>query len=405
MSLPPLSLRLTGAQVLRDRKLVERTVAISGGRISAGPFPAVDLRGFYVLPGVVDLHADHLSRHLAHGTTGDALVGAETEAACAGITTLWLNQHWSPESGARSADAAEALVAQMNRDRSGITDLRLKLTYQRLMLEDPDRIIACARRSGVGMVIFADDLSQMLALADTNMDAFVRLAQARGQQAALLLDRLRSIYERRREAPRRLCRLAEAFDTLGVIYGSAGDPDGESRETHSMLGAKLCQSPAGYAAASVAQAVGDPVTMPASAVFPNWTGAVSARTLLGAGKCQALVSDGHPAALTQAVFHLVDQGVCDLPRAWRLISETPAEIMRLPDRGLIEPGRRADLAIVNARTLRVEATICEGRITHLTGEAASRFIAPPQAADFRSSRPVTRRNDDISIKAARQALA
>jgi alpha-D-ribose 1-methylphosphonate 5-triphosphate diphosphatase len=58
-----------------------------------------------------------------------------------------------------------------------------------------------------------------------------------------------------------------------------------------------------------------------------------------------------------------------------MISTRPAEILRLPDRGVIDYGRRADLAVVNAETRVVEATICEGRIAHLAGEAAQRFLS------------------------------
>ena len=62
-TLPPL--RLAGATVLRDGTMQDRTVAIAGGRIDAGPFPAVDLTGYYILPGIIDLHGDAFERHIA----------------------------------------------------------------------------------------------------------------------------------------------------------------------------------------------------------------------------------------------------------------------------------------------------------------------------------------------------
>ena len=37
-----------------------------------------------------------------------------------------------------------------------------------------------------------------------------------------------------------------------------------------------------------------------------------------------------------------------MPSAWALISEKPAEILRLPDRGRLTPGLRADLCLWDA---------------------------------------------------------
>jgi alpha-D-ribose 1-methylphosphonate 5-triphosphate diphosphatase len=62
-----------------------------------------------------------------------------------------------------------------------------------------------------------------------------------------------------------------------------------------------------------------------------------------------------------------------------MISTKPAEILRLPDRGRLTPGLRADLVVVNAQTRAIEATIAAGRLTYLAGEAGRRFLSQPQA--------------------------
>ena len=64
-------------------------------------------------------------------------------------------------------------------------------------------------------------------------------------------------------------------------------------------------------------------------------------------------------------------------RAWALISQYPAEIMRLPDRGTLTPGRRADLVIVQAETRQIVAPISGGALAYLSPEAAGRFAAGP----------------------------
>ena len=61
-----LALRLTRAQVLRPDGLSGDPVTIAGGWIEDVPVRRdVDLSGFMVLPGIVDIHGDGFERHLA----------------------------------------------------------------------------------------------------------------------------------------------------------------------------------------------------------------------------------------------------------------------------------------------------------------------------------------------------
>lgn len=177
--------------------------------------------------------------------------------------------------------------------------------------------------------------------------------------------------------PRHLCRLSAEFDRLGVIYGSHEDPNAETRETFSMIGAKICEYPAALTAAKLARAVGDPVIVGAHDVIragPD-TGTGLTDALIDGGYCDALVSGDSYALLARAAFALADRGVMPLPRSWAMISANPARILRLRNRGAIIEGARADLTIVNARTRAVEATIVAGRITYLAGDAERRFLA------------------------------
>lgn len=383
MSTARLSLRLTGALTLREGALQARSVAIHGGRISKGPFPAVDLEGYLVLPGIVDLHGDAFERHLAPRPRADfpletALRATDREAAANGVTTAWLAHGWSWEGGRRGPDQAELFLAALERYRPRAqTDLRVQLRCETHTVDTADRLIAAVRRHRVDYVVFNNHLGEALTLAESDPEGLALWARQIGRRADEHLAAVHAARAQAREVPRYLCRLAEAFDTLGVHYGSHDDPDGETRETFSMIGAKICEFPLRRSAAALARAVGDPVLMGAPNVVRGGSqaGNVAARDLIRAGLCDALVSDYHYPSLSEAAFRLVDEGVMELPAAWALISERPAEILRLVDRGRIDYGRRADLVIVHAATRAVEATITAGRLTHLTGEAAARFLA------------------------------
>lgn len=387
MTPDPASLRLTGATVLRDGALQQRSVAIEEGRISKGPLPEVDLRGYYVLPGIIDLHGDAFERQLAPRPSAPfpvatALRGTDREAAANGITTAWLAHSWSWEGGHRSPEHAEMFLQALGTyRREAMTDLRVQIRCETHTAETMDRLLAAVRRHRVDYVVFNNHLDETLQTVELDPARLAQGARAAGRTPEQHLTILRAAAEQKREVPRYLCRLAEAFDTLGITYGSHDDHDGETREFYSMIGAKICEFPTRRAAAALARAVGDPILMGAPNVVRggSQSGNVAASDLLRAGLCDALVSDYYYPALAQAAFRLADEGLMDLPRAWAMISERPAEIIRLPDRGVIDYGRRADLTIVNATTRGIEATIAGGCITHLAGEAAARFLGQRSA--------------------------
>ncbi|MBV7394686.1 alpha-D-ribose 1-methylphosphonate 5-triphosphate diphosphatase [Mameliella sediminis] len=382
MPLAPSSLRLTGATVLREGAMQSRSVAIEDGRISKGPLPEVDLSGYFILPGIIDLHGDAFERHLAPRPTAPfpirtALQATDRDAAANGITTAWMAHSWSWEGGARGPDHAEAFLCAMDDyAEMALTDLRVQIRCETHTVDTIDRLLAAVRRHKIDYVVFNNHLDEATQLAGIDSARLAHWARQAGRSVEEHLEVVRHAQKQKRDVPRYLCRLAEAFDILGVSYGSHDDGDGETREYYSQIGAKICEFPTRRPAAALARAVGDPILMGAPNVVRggSQSGNISAQKLIEERLCDALVSDYYYPAMMQAAFHLVDQGVLDLPRAWAMISTRPSEILRMPDRGVIDYGRRADLVVVNPATRVVEATLCAGRITHLAGEAAHRFL-------------------------------
>ncbi len=389
----PLDMRLTGARVLRDGEIRRRTVSVQDGVITTGPLPEVDLTGFLVLPGIVDMHGDGFERLIAPRPgaalpLARALAITDRDAAAHGITTAWLAQGWSWAGGARDPDRALALARALDRHRPRMrTDLRLQIRCETHLTDSADRLLDLIDTHGIDYVVFNNHLDAALDTALACPGALARQAAAAGRSPAEHLDILRQARRNATFVPRFLCRLAEGFDRRGVLYGSHGDPDAETRETYSMIGAKICAFPVTRAAARLASAVGDPVVMGAPNLLRGGSrsGNAAAEDLIEAGHCDALVSDDHYPSLAAAAFALSDKGLRSLAASWALVSAAPARIMRLPDRGEIAPGRRADLVVIREDTRQVEATLCAGRLTHLAGEAAARFAragaAPAVAAE------------------------
>ena len=55
-------------------------------------------------------------------------------------------------------------------------------------------------------------------------------------------------------------------------------------------------------------------------------------------------------------------------------SASPASDSGLSDRGSLEPGKRADLVVLDGQTRRVAATFVKGRVSYMSGEIAERFL-------------------------------
>jgi alpha-D-ribose 1-methylphosphonate 5-triphosphate diphosphatase len=383
--LPPM--RLTGAHVLRDGVMQQKSVSFADGQITRGPLPEVDLSGYLVLPGIIDLHGDGFERHMAPRPTAPfplsaGLASFDREAAAHGVTTAYLAQGWSWEGGHRGPDHAEELMAALDLYRpNALTDLRLQIRAETHLVGETTRLIDTVKRFGIDYVVFNDHLEEGLHMARLAPTDFAAWARKVGKTADELILAIDLAATQAKAVPRSLSKLAEAFDAMGVVYGSHDDPDGETRERYSMIGARVAEFPLSRRAAAAAHAMMSPVIMGAPNVVrgQSQAGNVSAQVLVADGLCDALVSDYHIPALPLAVWALVDRGVASLPQAWALVSSKPAEILRMPDRGRLEPGLRADMVVVNARSRVIEATICNGSLAYLAGEAAHRFMAQTEA--------------------------
>lgn len=379
MSLP--ALRLTGATVLRDGALQQRSVAFEAGRLTHGPLPEIDLSGFLILPGLVDLRAAGVNRlDPASADGASVLAGMDRVASAHGLTTCrWpLTIGWErPEKG---LDLGRRLAASLVRNRQHLmTNLRLQIQCEINQTAVADQILDLVRSEVADLVVFSDLASELDDLSRDDPLAFEHWCRTTGQRPNDVGQALAAFLTCQADMPRHLCRLAEAFDARAVLYGSYRDRQAESREHFSMIGARLCFDPQTTKVAVAARAVGDPVLVSASDLFEssNTGAAVHAIDLVAAGHCDALVSDRHPAALAQAPFRLAELGVMSFATAWDLVSKRPAELLRLPDRGVIEPGRRADLVVVNTATQQIEATVSGGRLAYLAGKALERFLHPP----------------------------
>ncbi|RKF13844.1 alpha-D-ribose 1-methylphosphonate 5-triphosphate diphosphatase [Roseovarius spongiae] len=376
-------LRLTGAQVLLPDGLHETPLAFEGGLIVAdGQGREVDLSGFLVLPGIVDIHGDGFERHLAprRGAMKDmdgGLIAAEAEFAANGITTAVLAQFYSWEGGMRGPDFAVRVFGALERVRGAtVTDLRAQLRFETPMLDAYDAVLDVIDAHRIGYVAFSDHLPHDALARGKRPPRLNGQALRIGRSPERHLEAMQAMHARMHEVPAAIERLTAALRARGVLMGSHDDRTAAERAAWQARGVAVCEFPETLEAAEAARAAGGVVVMGAPNVVRGGShnGNVSAPDLVAMGLVDAIASDYHYPSLRAAAYLLADARLCDLAAAWRLVSGGPAAVLGLRDRGALTPGMRADLVVLDAATRRVAATLCAGRISYARGEAAARFM-------------------------------
>jgi alpha-D-ribose 1-methylphosphonate 5-triphosphate diphosphatase len=117
------------------------------------------------------------------------------------------------------------------------------------------------------------------------------------------------------------------------------------------LGASISEFPTTLEAARKASDMGLAVTMGAPNLIRggSHSGNVPASRVASEGLLSSLSSDYVPSSLLAGAFVLNRDCGLTLEESMRAVTETPARMGRLHDRGRLEPGLRADLVRVRVR--------------------------------------------------------
>lgn len=374
---------LVGAKILTSDGWSDVPLSVSDGLIAADQTGRViDLSGYLVLPGIVDPHGDGFERHMAprRGALREAehgVVAVAAELAANGITTAVLAQFFSWEGGMRGPDFAEHVFQSVAAVRDSVAvDLQLQLRLETHLLDDFARAEAAIDRFGIGYVVFNDHLPHQRLSEGRKPPRLTGQALKSGRSPEVHLALMQDLHARSSDVPAALDALTERLVQKGIVLGSHDDSTSEDRGEWAARGATVSEFPETLEAAQAARDDGAHIVLGAPNVVrgASHAGNIAASELVAHRLCDALASDYHYPSPLRAAFRLEELGLCDLASAWAMLSSGPAQMLGLADRGTLQPGKRADLIVVDPTTRRVEATIAAGRVAHLTGTVAERFL-------------------------------
>lgn len=314
-----------------------------------------DCDGDFLLPGLVELHTDHLETHYAprpkvRWNPVAAVQAHDAQIACAGITTVFdaLRVGMDEDADLRYPDMrilADAIETgkEENRLRADhFIHLRCEVSavdvleaFKVFEEDDAIRLISLmdhtpGQRQFVSLDAYKIYFQGKKGFSDQEMEAFIKRRQESASE----------------HAPENRKRLSAIAQERGISIASHDDATAEHVEEAIELKTRIAEFPTTKEAAKASHDAGMAVLMGAPNVVRggSHSGNVSARELAEAGHLDVLSSDYIPASLIQAAFQLADEiDTISLPKAIATVTSTPANAIGLTDRGSLESALRADL--------------------------------------------------------------
>jgi alpha-D-ribose 1-methylphosphonate 5-triphosphate diphosphatase len=352
----------TNATIVLPNDLVTGTLIVVEGRIAeiqpgrtAAP-SAIDLDGDVLIAGAIDLHTDNLERQVeprsnARWPSRPAFLAHDAQCAAAGITTVL------------DALCIGDLGFDEDRPRTcaqGITDMETLAPTG--LLKCDHRLHLRCEMPAAGMIEMLDRYAShpllcMVSLMDHTPGsgqygdlARYRQFRAQGGEAPAETDRrIDHLLNQRGKliGPNRAALLARLRGSK-ITIASHDDRTENDIQQNLTDGIRISEFPVSLEAATAARQGGMAIIGGAPNLVRGGShaGNVAVRDLLKASLLDSLASDYVPTSLIHAAFIAAGWGWRSLPEAIALVTDAPARMIGLTDRGRIAPGLRADLVRV-----------------------------------------------------------
>lgn len=359
------SFLIENARVVLPEAVIDGWVAVSDGRIAevgegAPPERGNDFGGDLLIPGLVELHTDHLESHLTprpkvRWPVSAAVLAYDAQIVASGITTVFDSLRVGGDSDYdvpidELMTIAEAISSA--RDRKLLradhrTHLRCEICAGDV-LERAERLTARHRVHLISLMDHTPGARQFRSL-----ETWKTYYGGKAALQASELDRMIGVRRALHEAnyARHRCELVKLADARGIVVASHDDTTGDHVAESISDGVAIAEFPTTPEAAAASHAAGIAVLMGAPNVVRggSHSGNVAAEALAREGILDILSSDYVPSSLLIGAFELSRriEGY-GLPAAINTVTRNPARATGLTDRGEIAAGQRADLVRVRA---------------------------------------------------------
>lgn len=354
----------SNARIVLADDVVLGSVQVKDGQIASidsGPMRSgEDLGGDFLIPGLVELHTDHLENHYrprpgVFWNPMAALHAHDAQIAGSGITTVFdAVRIGSDVDLPDMLEHSERLVHAVRAGQAGGWLRAEHFIHLRCELPSHDVVAhfdALADHPSTRLASVMDHTPgqrQFRSLEDYKRFYEKQMGRSPEELQAYLDARLEE--HRRYSAANRKAIVARAR-AQGLALASHDDATLAHVEEAEADGVAIAEFPTTLEAAAAAHDAGLAILMGAPNVVRgrSHSGNISATDLVAAGLLDILSSDYVPFALLQAAFLLPErvEGL-DLSAALATVTRNPARAAGLEDRGEIAPGKRADLVRVAA---------------------------------------------------------
>jgi alpha-D-ribose 1-methylphosphonate 5-triphosphate diphosphatase len=349
--------------VLADRVIERGYVAFDGGKVAEigegkaperGQINKIDAEGDLLLPGLVELHTDHLEAHVqprpkVQWDAVSAVVSYDAQIATSGITTVLDSLRVWREEGAEAADGQAALLSGAIDKARAAGLLRIDhYLHLRCEVPMPKVVVDTAEligRPDVRLLSLMDHTPGQRQFQDPQ-----KLREYYRGKSGMNDAELDEMFNRRIELSEQYA--ADNYKGLVELAGKFGTPLASHDDTtpaHVDQAIKdrvaIAEFPTNVPSAQGLHTNGIKVMMGAPNLVRggSHSGNVATAELARAGLLDLMSSDYVPSSLLLAALMLPQQAPnYDLPAAIRTVSKTPAEAVGLGDRGEIAVGKRAD---------------------------------------------------------------
>ncbi|MEA3469024.1 MAG: alpha-D-ribose 1-methylphosphonate 5-triphosphate diphosphatase [Thermodesulfobacteriota bacterium] len=332
---------------------------------------AHDFGNRFIVPGFVDLHSDAVEKEIeprpgAHFPIESALVELDKKLTMAGITTMYhaVGFNDAAISGYRGTEIAAQIIRrihQANKEHLAVDNLihaRFEVTSfdsigtikELIQSESVHLLSVMDHTPGQGQFKTIDTWKKfhlpVYKLSNAEADEIIRQKQ-RGKARAF-------------EVVKDLLDFGARHN---LVLLSHDDDTTQKINLIDELGVTISEFPLDIEVATYAKEKGIATGMGAPNVVrgESQSGNVSARELIAEDACDFLCSDYHPSSMLQAPYTIRHTLGKSLDQCFDMVTQTPARLAGLNDRGEIAADKLADIVVVDdSSTPKVVLTLKEG---------------------------------------------